>query len=146
MKRTALMTIVILGIVALTTGSLAATPGPTIAQQLATAQATLAKSKQTNRALRARLADQQDVITTQDATLADQADTIARLRDHIANQPDPLDVITSRDEDGLWAAAQAIWRVFPTLPVGSLCGYDKSSTQNDGLTPASLSLYRYTNC
>lgn len=143
----------LVAITALATASLAASPPPTLAQQLA-------KSKANNRTLRlanaslndqvdtqaAKISDQQDEIDAQDATLGDQGDTIARLRSRIANWPDPVDVITGESPDDQWAAIVAIWRAFPTLD-GALCGYDKSnSLGGDVLIETDFRFTRWSGC
>jgi hypothetical protein len=105
----------------------------------------IAKQKKTIESLRDQRADMRQERDAQDAVIEDLQASNARLRARLAAVPDPLDAITARSPDGLWAAVQAIWAVFPAGPTG-LCGYDKSITQNDGLTPAILSFYKYTIC
>lgn len=112
------------------------------------AQVTIAQLRAKIQDLRSDKADLQDQVDAQDAVIGDQADTIQRLRARLANQPDPLDVITARGPDGLWAAMVAIWRAFPTLDEGALCGYDRSSVPGtgDGLTLTSFTFYRWSGC
>lgn len=128
-----------LGAIVVLAGASPAAPDPT-------PQQTIAKQKQTIRALRANRDDLRQERDAQDAVIGDQNTQITRLQFRLANPPDPLDVIAARNPDGLWAAAQAIWREFPTLAVGSLCGFDKASTQSAELTPDSLTFYRWTGC
>jgi hypothetical protein len=91
----------------------------------------------------------QDQVDAQDEAISNADDTITRLRYRLANQPDPLDVITDRGPDGLWNAMRAIWLVFPNLPEGQLCGYDKSNVpagDGEGLTLTSFTFYRWQGC
>lgn len=106
----------------------------------------IAKQKKTIEGLRDQRADLRQERDAQDAVIEDLQASNARLRARLAAVPDPIDAILARNPDGLWAAMQAIWAVFPTLPPGSLCGYDRASTQNDELTPASFTFYRWQVC
>lgn len=115
------------------------TPQPTITQLKAQLKA------KTN-----RIADLKDERDAQDAVIADQNDTIAAQSDTIQRlrARDPLDAVVARGPDGLWAAANAIWQAFPTLPLGTYCGYakDRSAPADVGLTAATITFYRYTGC
>lgn len=95
-----------------------------------------------------RIGDLKDEIEAQDAVISDQNDTITRLRTRIANQPDAIDVITAQSPDALWASMRAIWAVFPTLPEGQLCGYDKTMSPGDplGLSLTIFQFQRWTGC
>lgn len=139
--RAALLAVTIAALAIIAAVALAATP----VQNDATPAQIVVKQKRTIAMLRDQRDDLRQERDAQNAVIEDlQADN-ARLRSRIANWPDPIDVITARDPAGLFAAVQAIWAVFPVGPTG-LCGYDRSSTQNDGLTPDILSFYRYTVC
>ena len=109
---------------------------------------TIAQLKQRIQDLRSDKADLQDEVDTLNQVVSDQNDTITRLRYRLANQPDPLDVITSRGPDGLWAAMRAIWQAFPNLDPGQLCGYDKSNSPGDGigLTVTIYSFEKWSGC
>jgi hypothetical protein len=131
-----LLTVTLLA--AVTIAAVAFAAGPAIID--ATPAQTIAKQKKTIATLRSQRDDLQDEVDAQNDLIATQTDTITRLRAR-----DPLDAILARDPDGLWDAANAIWRVFPSFS-GSLCGYDKSSTQPDGLTPSSLSFFKFDVC
>lgn len=98
--------------------------------------------------LQADKADLRVQVDAQNAVIGDQSTAILRLRAQLANQPDPLDVITARGPDGLWAAMLAIWRSFPVLDPGQICGYDKGSVPADGvgLTLTSFTFYRWSGC
>lgn len=146
MKQIALALLLMFLVVALTTASIAASPTPTVSQQFAASQAALAKSKQTNRALRGKNADLQDQVSAQNAVIGDQSEQISKLLSRLTNQPDAVDVIVNRDPADQWAAVQAIWRAFPTLPDGSLCGFGKGITQVDVLTPDSYTFYKWSGC
>lgn len=137
MRRLALIVVALVIVVLATTGSAATDPTP---------QQQVAQLRQKLRNARLDLADANNQIDALNQAISDQGDTIQRLRNRLANQPSAIDVITNRDPDGLWAAAQAIWRAFPTLDAGSLCGYDKASTQSDGLTPTSITFYNWQTC
>lgn len=152
-----LLVVTLAAAVTLAAVALAATPAatpaagdpPQVAQlkkQVRDLRGDKADLQDTIRALRSDKADLRLERDAQDAVIEDQADTITRLRSRLANQPDPLDVITSRNPDGLWAAAQAIWREFPTLGAGSLCGFDKARTDSADLIPDSITFYRWTSC
>lgn len=114
-----------------------------IASPDTTPQQTITQLRAQLRAKTNRISDLKDQIDAQDATISDQNDTITRLRAR-----DPLDAVTARSPDGLWAAANAIWQQFPTLPLGSFCGYDKASTPpaDAGLTVTSITFYRWSGC
>lgn len=129
--------------ISVTSGSFAAAD-----REDATPAQQIAALKKQLRVARLNNADLQDQIDAQNSVISDQADTIQRLRTKLANQPDPLDVITARSPDGLWAAMLAIWQAFPALPVGLLCGYDKNSVPGDGigLTLTSFTFFRWTGC
>lgn len=139
MTRRMLLVVVLLAIAVLAVGSSAAPPDLTLPQQVAQLQKKLRSSRLANADLRVQLA-------AQDAVIEDQSAQVLRLQGRLANLPDPVDVITARDADGMWSAMLAIWRAFPTLPAGSLCGFDKGSTQSADLTPTSYSFFRWTAC
>lgn len=146
-----LLLVTLVAAVTLAAVAIAATPTATdpvvqLKKQVRDLRGDKADLQDTVRSLRIDKADLNDEIDAQNDLLTDQSATITRLRGRLANQPDPIDVITSRDPDGLWQAMTAIWRAFPTLDAGNLCGYDKASTQNDALTPASFSFYRWSVC
>lgn len=122
------------------TGGAATVDPPTLSQQLA-------KAKAANRLLRDQrdeARDQRDtlrdLVQDRDAQLAARDATIDRLRAR-----DPVDQVLALDPAAQWTAIVAIWRVFPTLDIGSRCGYSKSQ---DGLDDsyASFSFYRWTLC
>lgn len=108
----------------------------------------IARLKQQVRNLNGKVSDQQDTIDSQVSIISDQSDTIARLRGRIANWPDPVDAINAGSPDDQWAAMVAIWRAFPTLDPGQLCGYDKGNVpgDGDGLTLTSWTFYRWSGC
>lgn len=112
------------------------------------AQVTISQLRAKVADLRNDKADLQDQVDAQNDVLSDQADTIQRLRTRIANTPEPIDAITARGPDGLWAAMVAVWQAFPRLDQTQICGYDKGSTPGDGLglTLTSFSFYRWSGC
>lgn len=138
--RLALLILTLLAITTVASASLAASP-PTLTQQLA-------KSKANNRTLRLANADLRDQVSALNAVAGDQGDQIARLQSKIANQPAPLDAVLSGSPDDLWAAMVAIWKTFPTLDPGALCGYDKGNVpgSGDGLSLTSWTFYRWSGC
>lgn len=140
MTRRIVLLVIVAVLVVVATGSIAASD-QTPAQQIQQLRNKLRNARLAN-------ADKQDVIDAQDALISDQSDQIARLQAKLANQPDPLDVITARSPDGLWNAMGAIWRAFPTLPPGQLCGYDKSQDPGGsiGLTLTTFSFSRWSGC
>ena len=109
---------------------------------------TMAQLKAKVRQQANRIAELKDEVDAQDAVISDQNDANLRLRTRIANWPDPLDVITARGPDGLWAAMVAIWQVFPTLDPGALCGYDKGDVPGGdvGLSLTSYTFYLWSGC
>lgn len=127
--------------IAATAGGAAAAVDPTPQQQIV-------QLKKQIRAKNARIADLQDERDALNLVLEDKDDQITRLQSRIANQPDPLDVIIAREPDGLWSAMLAIWRAFPTIPAGELCGYDRSSSSGDAVpfTVTTYTFSRWTGC
>lgn len=132
--------LVLAALVLVASGSIAASD-QTPQQQITQLKNKLRNARLTN-------ADLQDEIDAQDALISDQSDQIQRLQNRLQNQPDPLDVITARGPDGLWNAMGAIWRAFPTLGEGQLCGYDKAVNPGGGvgLTLTSFTFYRWQGC
>lgn len=137
MKKLLALLLLIVPIAIVAGSGIAATPSPQALQ--------LAKQL---RNANNKISDQQDEISAQDDLIGSQSDTIARLRSRIANWPDPVDVITNEGADDQWSAMVAIWRSFPSLPDGALCGYDKSNTPATGdvLTLTTFSFYRFGGC
>lgn len=124
--------------------------GAVIASPDSPPQPTVAQLKAQLKAKTNRIADLKDEIDAQDAQLADQNDKIATRDDTIARlrARDPLDAVTARGPDGLWNAMLAIYAEFPNLPLGTFCGYDKSSSApgSVGLTVSSYTFYLWQNC
>lgn len=140
MTRRIVLLVIVAVLVVVATGSIAASD-QTPQQQIQQLRNKLRNARLNN-------SDLQVEIDAQDALISDQGDTIARLRARLASQPDPLDAVTARSPDGLWAAMVAIWQAFPTIDAGQLCGYDKGQNPGNGipLTVTSYSFIRVTGC
>jgi hypothetical protein len=155
MKRTLITAFLVL--------SLSATPalaGPTLKQQLAAVKAKVARLQQQLKSTKSAAKAQHrkdaariaDLVRFQTEILAagGQKDIqISTLTTQVQKQfSDGVSAVLSGSPDQIFSNVQQIWNGFPKLPMGQVCGYDKSAavTVYANKSAASTWTFSYQPC